>query len=62
LANEAGEIVVFEVFGKQILSEIGLFPNDKSVSRFAPGNNVVGGRVVHQQIRLRQKRRWRRTL
>jgi hypothetical protein len=36
LANEAGEIVVFEIFRKQIPSENGRIPNDEGSSSIVP--------------------------
>lgn len=62
LTNEAREVVMLEVFGKQILGEIRVLPNNKRVSTFAPRYHVVRACIIHQLIRLRQKRRRHRSL
>nr|GMD58645.1 hypothetical protein Iba_chr11fCG7550 [Ipomoea batatas] len=48
LAHKAGEIIVLEIAGQQILSEFGGFPNDEGGAAVAPRYHVVGGRIVHQ--------------
>ena len=43
LANKAREVIVLEIFRKQIPSENGRVPNDKSGSVFVPRNHIVNG-------------------
>ncbi|KAJ0694657.1 hypothetical protein HanPI659440_Chr15g0611291 [Helianthus annuus] len=42
---------------QQILSKISSFPNNKTSSNFIPRNHIISLRIIHQQIRLTQKRR-----
>ena len=48
LANEAGEVVVLEIFRKQILGESGGVPDDEGRSRIVPRNHVVDGVIVDE--------------
>jgi len=50
LANEAGEVVVFEIVGEKVPSELGGSPNDEGGVVFAPRDYVVGGRVVYKLV------------
>lgn len=62
LTDEAREIVVFEVLGEQISSEIGGLPDDESRASLIPGNDVVGGGIVDELVGLGEKRRRKRPL
>lgn len=62
LANEAREVVVLEVSRKQIPSEIRNFPHHKRGAPFVPRYHVVVALIIHQLIRLHQKRRRYRPL
>lgn len=58
LANEGGEVIVLEVIGEDVASELRRSPHDEGGDAVvAPGNNVVGRGVVDQLVRLRQERR-----
>lgn len=46
LSDEAGEIVVFEIIGKEIASELRRTPNNESSVVVTPRNDVVGGGIV----------------
>ena len=50
LADEAGEVVVFEVFREQITGEDGRVPDDKTGSIFVPGDDVINGVILHELI------------
>jgi hypothetical protein len=52
LANEAGEVVVLEVFWEQIASELSGTPNYEGRSVVVPGNEFVNARVLHQLVCL----------
>lgn len=56
LADEAGEVVVLEVVGEEVASELGRAPNDESGVVFAPRDDVVGGGIVYELVRFGQER------
>ena len=56
LANEAGEVVVFEIVGEKVPSEFGGSPNDEGGVVFAPRDYVVGGRVLYKLVCFCKKR------
>jgi hypothetical protein len=62
LTNEAGEIIVFEMFWKQIASENGRVPNDEGGSIFIPRDNIVDGFIFNEVIGFDEKRRRNRSL
>ena len=47
LADEAGEVVVFEVVGEEISGELRRAPNDEGGVVFTPRNNVIGGGIIN---------------
>jgi hypothetical protein len=55
LADEAGEIVVLEVIGEEVARELGRAPHHEGGLVLAPGDDVVGGRVVDEVVRLGQE-------
>lgn len=55
LADEAGEVVVFEVVGEEVTGELRRAPNDKSGVVFTPRDDVVGGGIIDELICLGQK-------
>jgi len=57
LANEAGEVVVLEIFRKQILGESGGVPDDEGRSRIVPRNDIVDGVIVDELVGFGEKRR-----
>lgn len=57
LTNEAGEIVVLEVFGKKGFGEFMRIPNDETIASWTPRHNGVSVRVLHHIERLLQERR-----
>lgn len=59
LPHEAGEIVVLEVFGEQILFKTPRIPNNEAGIVQPPRNNGVRGGIIHHVIRLREERRRR---
>lgn len=52
LANEAGEVVVLEVVREEVTGELGRAPNDEGGVVFAPRDDVVGGRIIHELVRF----------
>lgn len=56
MADEGGEVVVFEVVGEEVTGELRRPPNDKGGVVFAPRYDVVGGGVVDELVRFGQKR------
>jgi hypothetical protein len=58
LPDKAGEIVVLEVIGQQVSSELRRSPYHESGVVFSPRDNVISGGIVHQLISLGQKGRW----
>lgn len=62
LTDKAGEVVVFEISGKQISGEIGGLPDDEGSARLVPGNDAVGGRIVDELVGLGEKGRRERPL
>ena len=62
LSNKAGEVVVLEIFWKQILCKIRMLPHHKSVPTFTPRYHLVRPLILHQLIRLRQERCRHRSL
>jgi len=50
LTNKAGEIIVFEILGKQITSKDGRVPNNKRGSIFVPRNNLVNRFIIDEVI------------
>lgn len=57
LTDEAGEVVVLEVGGKEDASELGRVPDDEAVIGWGPRDDLVRRRVVDHVVRLQQKRR-----
>lgn len=57
LANKAGEIVVLEVNGEKIPSELHGLPHDEAVPALPPRYHLVGPLVLHHLVRLHQERR-----
>lgn len=57
LPDEAGEVVVLEIGGKQDASELGGVPHDEARLGGAPGHNLVRRRVVHHLVSLQQEGR-----
>lgn len=55
LPDEAREVVVLEVIGKEIASKLRRTPNNKGSIFFTPGDDVISGRVVHQLVCLGEK-------
>jgi len=55
LVNEVGEIVVFEIFRKQIPSENGRVPNDECCSSIIPQNHIVGGDFINKMVCFGEK-------
>lgn len=62
LANKAREVVVLEVIGQQIPGEIRRLPHHKRRAFLIPRYHLVAAPILHQLIRLRQKRRRNRPL
>lgn len=58
LANEAREVVVLEVFGEKVTSELGGTPNDKGGVVVAPRDDMVGEWVVNELVRFGKKWCW----
>lgn len=58
MANEAGKIVMLEVIRKKITGEFRRPPNDEGGVVFAPRDDMIGGRIVDELVRLGEK--WRR--
>lgn len=58
LSNKAGEVIVLEVFGQKVFSELGRIPDDEAVIRSTPRNNVIGSRIIHHIVSLDQEGRW----
>ena len=58
MANEAGEVVVFEVVRKKVSGEFRRTPNDEGGVVFAPRNNVICGGFVHKLVCLGEERSW----
>jgi len=42
LPDEAGEVVVLEMFGQDVCGELGNVPDNKGVVVFAPGHDRIG--------------------
>ena len=59
LADEAGEVVVLEILGQQILGELRGVPHHEAVVLRPPRNDRVRRRIVHHVVRLAQERRRR---
>lgn len=57
LADEAGEVVVFEIRREKEASELGWVPDDEAVVGGAPRNDVVGGGIVDHVVGLLKERR-----
>jgi len=57
LANEAGKVVVFEIFRKQIPGKNGGVPDDEGCSRIVPGNDIIDGVIVDELVGFGEKRR-----
>lgn len=58
LADEAGEIVMFEVFRKQITSKLCRLPEDEARSVVIPRDDVVDGGIIDKFIRSNDKWTW----
>lgn len=58
LPDETREVVVLEVIRKEISSELRRTPDDEGGVVFTPGDDVIGGRVVHQLVCLGEKGSW----
>lgn len=52
LPDEAGEIIVLEVGGKEAGGELGGIPDDEAGLCAAPGDDFVGGRIVNHVVGL----------
>lgn len=59
LPDEAGEIIVLEVLGKKIFSELWWIPHDETVVVSTPRHNRIGCGIVNHVIGLAQERRRR---
>lgn len=59
LPDEAGEIIVLEVLGKKIFSELWWIPYDETVVVRTPRHNRIGCGIVNHVIGLAQERRRR---
>jgi hypothetical protein len=57
LPDEGGEVAVLEVLGQEVPGELGRVPDDEGVAAGAPGDDVVGGRVVDHVVGLDEERR-----
>jgi hypothetical protein len=57
LAHEAGEVTVLEEAREQPVGEDVRVPDDEAVAGAAPGEDGVGGRVLHKVERLGEERR-----
>lgn len=55
MSDEAGEVVVLEVGGKKEASELGRVPDDEAVVVGTPGDDLVGGGVIHHVVSLQKK-------
>lgn len=62
LPNEAGEIVVLEVIGKQVAGKLGRAPDHEGGFVLPPRHNVIGGGVIHEVVGLRQEGRGHRAV
>lgn len=59
LTNEAGEIVVFEVFGEKGTWKLRRVPHDEAIVRWAPRDDRVARRIFHHVVGLAEEwRRW----
>jgi hypothetical protein len=59
LPDEAGEVVVLEVLGQQLLGEFRRVPHDEAGAAGAPRHHAVGRRVLQHLVGLDQERRRR---
>lgn len=57
LANKAGKVVMLEIVREKITRKLRRAPDDEGGVVFAPRDDMVGGGIVDQLIRLGQKRR-----
>ena len=60
LADEAGEVVGFEVPGEEVAGELRRTPHHEGGFVFAPRDYVVGGRIVDQLIGFSEEWCWDR--
>ena len=58
LPDETREVVVLEVIRKEIAGELRRAPDDEGGVVFAPGDDVIGGGVVHQLIGFGEEGGW----
>lgn len=50
LSDEAGKVVVLEVLGQQIFSELRGIPNNKAMASLIPRNDRIGDGIIHHFI------------
>lgn len=59
LTHKTGQIVVLEILGEHILGKLGGFPHHKTGAVVVPRHHIVAAPILHQLVRLPQKRRHR---
>ncbi|BAS90551.1 Os04g0568751, partial [Oryza sativa Japonica Group] len=57
LAHEGGEVAVLEVLGEEVAGELGGAPHHEGRAGVVPRDGLIGARVLHHRVRLRQERR-----
>lgn len=57
LPDEAGEVIVIEVFGEKNLCELWWIPYDETVAVSTPRDDWIGGGIVNHVIGLAEERR-----
>jgi hypothetical protein len=58
LANEAGEVVVFEVVREEVSSEFRRTPDDEGGVIFTPRDDVICGRIIDKLVCFCEEWSW----